>query len=274
MDWECPHCHQLFNFIKHQQKGAHITNCVANPKHADIGKAISEALTEPRIEIIKNCPKCGKTFSQFKRAREIETGKDIKEFCSQTCANSHEVSQSHKEKVSKTMKDKYERGELVIPNPKVGRSQKACIICGNFFDCLPADKQQTCGRKCGAQLFSLRVKGTGKMGGWRPKRNFMYGDIKLDSFWEVECARRLDALSIKWESSNIDRFFLYEDIYGINRRYYPDFYLIDHDLYIEVKGVWTPEVLHKMQDVQKRNSFQLIILDDINAIRSFNIPAS
>src|ERR1700686_3763730 len=98
MDWEWPHCHHLFIFNKHQQKGAHITNCKENPKRQAIINKISVSNTEPRIELIKNCFKCGKIFTQFKTAREIETGKDVADFCSRSCANSRPASSAQKEK--------------------------------------------------------------------------------------------------------------------------------------------------------------------------------
>jgi hypothetical protein len=286
MDWECPHCHKLFNFSKHQQKGAHITNCRANPKHAAIGAAISAANTEPRIELIKNCKKCSKNFTQFRTAREIETGKNVADFCSRYCANSHVVSDAHREKVSKTMKDKFSQGELELPPNRFGspggyikdriREQRNCLTCGTQFECRPSSKKRTCSKKCSNKLMSKILKNTGKTGGYRTKsgtskfHGSYYNGIWMDSSWEIALATRLDELGIIWERDN-KRFFNYIDIDGNPRKYYPDFYLPAHDLYLECKGYWTPKVKHKMQDVQARNSFQLMILEDIKLIRSFNI---
>ena len=262
MDWTCPHCHKTFDFAKHQQKGAHITNCGANPKHADIGKAISASLTEPRIELTKSCPKCGTIFSQFRTAREIETGKNVAMFCSSECSHSREVSDTQKEKLSKALSGRE------FPERQI-REIRNCAICSDTFECCPSTNKQTCGKKeCFSKLLSVHLQG--KTGGRRPKRSFVYNDIKLDSSWEVVLAKRLDALGIRWESSG-KRHFPYQDIYGKMRRYFPDFYLLDYDIYIECKGAWTQEVVHKMRDVQNRNSFHLIILDSINMIRSFNI---
>jgi hypothetical protein len=249
-----------------------------NPKHADIGKAISAAVTKPRIELVKNCLKCDKSFSQFKTAREIETGKDVAVFCSRSCANSHIISDELKIKISTTLKSKYDSGEIIHPNI-VEKEKRNCAICDIAFECLPSDKRQTCGRECGGKLISQMFKGTGKTGGYRTKsgtskfRGSYYNEIWMDSSWEVALATRLDELGIIWERDN-KRYFNYIDIDGNPRKYYPDFYLPDHDLYLECKGYWTPKVVHKMQDVQARNSFNLVILEDIKLIQSFNIPPS
>ena len=56
----------------------------------------------------KECPKCGKSFVANR------------EFCSRKCANSHFVSEEHKKKVSKTLKQKYAKNSVV----------RKCLDCG------------------------------------------------------------------------------------------------------------------------------------------------
>lgn len=92
-----------------------------------------------------------------------------------------------------------------------------------------------------------------------------YGWIVL-----VALAKRLTEIGVLWERDN-KRFFNYIDIDGNKRKYYPDFYLPNYDLYLECKGYWTDKVIHKMKDVQIRNTFKIIILDTIEAITSFTI---
>ena len=52
--------------------------------------------------------------------------------------------------------------------------------------------------------------------------------------WVVEVAKYLDSFSIKWERPSVG--FEYE-WNGDTHIYYPDFYLPDLDMYIEVKGL-------------------------------------
>ena len=64
-------------------------------------------------------------------------------------------------------------------------------------------------------------------------KKILYNDIWLDSSWEVEVAKWLDTQSLKWEKSRTGFPYTWE---GKERTYYPDFYLVDLDIYIEVKG--------------------------------------
>lgn len=60
-----------------------------------------------------------------------------------------------------------------------------------------------------------------------------YNGFKLKGTWELETAKWLDRNNIKW--TNILDGFEYEWNESIHL-YYPDFYLIDYNYYIEVKG--------------------------------------
>lgn len=64
-------------------------------------------------------------------------------------------------------------------------------------------------------------------------KHIIYKNISLDSTWEYEVAKALDENNINWIRPKYG--FKYEWIDGYHT-YYPDFYLIDLDLYIEVKG--------------------------------------
>ena len=62
------------------------------------------------------------------------------------------------------------------------------------------------------------------------------GRVFLDSSWELEYAKYLDKNNIKW-TRNLTKFsYIWE---GINRYYIPDFYIEEHDFYVEVKGYKT-----------------------------------
>ena len=89
--------------------------------------------------------------------------------------------------------------------------------------------------------------------------------VSMDSTWEVLCAKRLDELGIRWiRNPNIK--LKYNTRGRRSRNYIPDFYLPDHDVYIEVKGYWTDGARHKMKDVQARNPVRIIILESIAEI--------
>ncbi len=56
----------------------------------------------------------------------------------------------------------------------------------------------------------------------------------MESKWELELARRLDHLGIQWTRGHHQ--LPWKDSFGEEFIYQPDFYLVDHDIFIEVKG--------------------------------------
>lgn len=75
-----------------------------------------------------------------------------------------------------------------------------------------------------------------------------YNGVDLHGSWELKYAQYLDANNIKW-SRNKDSFAYFFD--GKERKYTPDFYLIDTDEYIEIKGYKTEK------DIAKWSQFPL-----------------
>tara|TARA_Y100000310_G_C20567230_1_gene756134 strand:- start:107 stop:475 length:369 start_codon:yes stop_codon:yes gene_type:complete len=90
-------------------------------------------------------------------------------------------------------------------------------------------------------------------------------EVKMDSTWEVAMAEKLDELTIRW-IRNDNMKLEYTTIRGRKRRYIPDFYLPDYDLYIEVKGYWTDAARHKMKDIEERNPGKILILESLAEI--------
>lgn len=105
---------------------------------------------------------------------------------------------------------------------------------------------------------------------WSKKSDYTCLDgsiVSMDSTWEVACARRLDALGIKWiRDSKMKLGYVTRG--RRKRNYVPDFYLPELDLYIEVKGYWTDAAKHKMKDIIKRNPGKICILESLVEINS------
>jgi hypothetical protein len=105
--------------------------------------------------------------------------------------------------------------------------------------------------------------------GWMPKAgrckkihyNSPYaGDVLLDGSWELECAKFLDEKNIKW-NRNKNRFsYKFENK---DRFYTPDFFLIDYDIYLEVKGYITDKDLAKWKHFPHK-----IIIAQLKEIRA------
>lgn len=63
-----------------------------------------------------------------------------------------------------------------------------------------------------------------------------YNGTNLKGQWEVTTAKWLDSLNIAWLSEVNPQPYYWNDGWHL---YYPDFYLIDYNIYIEVKGYKT-----------------------------------
>lgn len=85
---------------------------------------------------------------------------------------------------------------------------------------------------------------------------FTVANKKVQGTWEKNLAEAFEELNITWERCK-------PWMYTINnetKRYTPDFYLPDYDLYIEVKGYWWGNDKEKMQVVMEQHQNKKIQL--------------
>lgn len=93
-------------------------------------------------------------------------------------------------------------------------------------------------------------------------KTIKYKEFSLKGGWELEVAKRLDENNVIW-TNEIDGF---EYVWnGGIHLYFPDFYLSDHNMYIEVKGYETERDRCKWNDFTEA----LIVLkkDEISKLR-------
>jgi hypothetical protein len=77
--------------------------------------------------------------------------------------------------------------------------------------------------------------------------------VTLQSSYELECSEILNKLNIKWIRP---KSLIYD-----NRRYFPDFYLPEHDLYLDPKNDYlAKQDAKKIACVCEQNDVQVIIL--------------
>lgn len=65
------------------------------------------------------------------------------------------------------------------------------------------------------------------------KGTVLYKGILLDSSWELELAKRLDEINVKWVRPDP---IPWVDNEGTTHNYFPDFYLEDYDLFLDPKN--------------------------------------
>jgi hypothetical protein len=89
---------------------------------------------------------------------------------------------------------------------------------------------------------SQTVKAKVENGEWHysfsRSRTHEYNGIKFHGQWEVKYAKYLDSCNIKWRRPTEKFQYEFEE----KKRYYtPDFFLIDTNEYVEIKGYATPK---------------------------------
>lgn len=182
------------------------------------------------------CPKCGKEF-------EIDTNKSNRIYCSRSCANGHKHSKETKEKISKSIRNKINNGEIVgfINNPNIHKEKEyKCEYCGKFYFRLQTllQHRRFCSIDCKNKFFneiSLPKIGGYRKGSGRGKSGW-YKGIYCDSSWELAFV-----IYYKDHNLNIKRCkekwkYIYN---GEEHIYIPDF--VTDEGIIEIKGYSTPQ---------------------------------
>lgn len=83
------------------------------------------------------------------------------------------------------------------------------------------------------------------------------GVTKVKGRWELRVAEFLNTNKIRWSNAIVPFDYYWNNKWHL---YFPDFYLIDYDVYIEVKGYKTDRDLAKWQSVNR----ELLIIDKYN----------
>lgn len=102
------------------------------------------------------------------------------------------------------------------------------------------------------------------------KYTILYKGILMDSGWEVELAKRLDSLNIKWIRPEP---IPWRDKNNIVRNYFPDFYLPDYDIYIDPKNpIAYKSQIEKIKALHEQYN-NIIILTNLKLIQEFDISS-
>lgn len=109
-------------------------------------------------------------------------------------------------------------------------------------------------------------------GGYRENagrsKKFYYNDsfgkkVCLQSTYELKCAEILDDLEIKWIRPTYIK-------YNGNKKYFPDFYLVDYNIYLDPKNNFLAKKDHeKISCVCDQNNVKVLILTEDNLTKEF-----
>lgn len=269
----CRYCKIENEYKNHQQFAQHVSICNLNPINLNKKEKLQNILKiryDKKLGQLKNfqvsCHKCSKTFEVSEREKQFPTKE--KYFCCRSCANTRIHSEETKQlqRTASTGKENINKGKGI---------KYFCLQCNKKIDY--KTKTELC-KKCYLLPENKHLRSSfliGKTGGIRDasgkNRKFgcYYNDQWFDSGWEIEFVKRLDFLNIKW-IKNTKIFFNYVDENLKQRKYYPDFYLEDFDLWIEIKGWIGSQNIHKMKScLNQINNF--IILDHLDKINYFDL---
>lgn len=221
------------------------------------------------------CENCGEQFSS----------KVVKKCCSRKCSNtisrkvSIERNPEFYNKIAIKTKENWKNGRYKKQYKYLNRvdgkaiyRKGVCEICKKEFDDLQLKPKKTCSEDCYRLLVSKNSSSNPNCGGESNYKKFYYKNIFMDSSWEVEIAKFLDEKNIKWERSH-KLVFKWTDDKKRKRRYHPDFYLPEFDIYLEPKNKFLLERdALKLKRVIEENGITLIyglkdfILDEIKRI--------
>lgn len=180
---------------------------------------------------MKKCKQCDKELTNPNN-----------KFCNRSCAatynNKRRKPRSEESKIKtakavcKTMGIEYKEKNKRGPNPLISATKKGypytkvqiCTFCKKFFN-YDIRPKTTCSDECFIKVKTI-LNNKGK--------KQVYKNITMDSSWEVEVAKYLDKLKIIWVRPNWALDWV--DSTCKDRKYFPDFYLIDYDIYLDPKN--------------------------------------
>lgn len=269
----CAQCKKPFNKVasevKRQLKNRPNHNFFCSPS------CQSGFINDKRPIYNKTCEWCKINFVTDSNERKC---------CSKVCAA--KFSQSHA--TEETRRRQSEAGKLNIhksfchPNwgglsgakgKTWGKKQDyktSCEICGVevITPKIKNKANKTCSRTCFRLLMGNYARSNVNCGGRTNYKKLQYKGQWMDSSWEVKVAELLDEKQIQWSRTK-KTHFKWTDKSGKRRRYHPDFYLPDYDLYLEPKNKFLQQKdKFKIEQVIKEHGITLVV-GELEEILSF-----
>lgn len=254
-----------------------------------------------RKTIVRTCFKCGNIYDQkFIYAVRSFQNKQKCRYCS-----NKENSNIKIEERSRKLKEKYTSGEIVHPmlnkthsedakekirNFYLGKSyddrfglEKSEFIKNKMRDSHLGDKNHFFGKKHSNETIE-KLKELGTKNAKSGKESHLYGKMYhpkpikaiidnksycFKSIWEYKVANYLHISDIKWEYETKKFELLIGDM---ETTYTPDFYLIETNTIIEVKGYWRDDAKIKFEQFlnAQGNNFNIEVWDKIK-LKSLNL---
>jgi len=239
-----------------------------------------------KIEESRKCKECGKEFDVAYRKEDSKKGN--RKFCSSSCSATHNNKErgsrpeETRQKISQALKGRNvgsgeRRKRFLKRKEEYKENPSKCQICG---ESLLYEKRtnETCSEDCYRELMRKKAVQNPNCGGSTGRSNgeWYYNEnedeeIWLDSSWEVKFANHLDEESVEWIRPS---YFEWIDKDEVRRKYFPDFYLKQRDLYIDVKNDYLnslEKTKRKIESAQKLNDIDVEVLTEKNLNEKYQI---
>ena len=272
MQKECKFCKKEIEYVKIQQYGGHVSNCLDNPNRLRKAEGL-KLLYKGRIpihtpkkhEYTLNCKKCNKEYKLNLTELRYKSERYTKH-CSRACANSHMRTEESKKKASESAK--VSERKKTATKSMIVRIYGNCIICESLFEKRPSGRRKTCSKKCSSVLKSQASMGRKNVGGYRKGsgrgKGGWYKGYYCDSSYELAYVIYNIDHNIKFARNKQGFDYEFENK---TYKYYPDFILSD-DSYIEIKGFKTKQFIEKQKAVPK---LKVLYKDDLKEIFDYVI---
>ena len=208
------------------------------------------------------CERCGEEFEEdWRRDSDLKKREPKPRFCSRRCANSRTFSTESRLKKSKASRsDKNLEALSRRKEQYLERSAHKCTECDNL---IRGSRRKTCSDVCFASSLRRAKPGRSHISNGK---SVSYRGITLGSSYEELVARSLDENNVLWERPKNFKWF---DDENRERRYFPDFYLPEYDVYLDPKNdflINNPNPYfgildcEKIRRVEEANDIRVLIL--------------
>ena len=184
-------------------------------------------------------------------------------FCHKECINNNSH-RNHERCCPKNMNRIYVNGMLGKVSHKKGKTKKndPSIMQGAIKlkerytngEIVPHRTPHT--KECKERISAIMQ--TKMQNRYTASKRIEYKGIRFESSWEYEVAIELDNNNIDWKRPSP---LLYLDNNNQQRRYYPDFYLPEYNIYLDPKNDYVKKLDEiKIKQVQEQNNVKIILL--------------
>lgn len=249
------------NRLRRTRMNRNHKQCTTHPNYIAAKAKGAETRLRKQSQIIFdyniNPTKCATCFAELAyKARKNK-------FCSRSCSatlNNKNKSVETKEKQKKTLKATLQLKDY-YPYSRI--TLKSCKVCNKKFFIKQGRKRLCCSPECRSVIYSKTATNNPAMGGNKNTRAYGWyeskiaGRVWLESSYEYKVANFLDTNNINW----IRPKFLPYIRNGKQYRYYPDFYLLEKDLYLDPKNDFLIQKdAEKIRLVQEQNNVKIQII--------------